>query len=598
MVIDSPVPRDRFGRRIAWTIAAGLLLLGIVGAAAWGWATRHAEAMADRAAGQTATAQAGLLAAELQKFRLLPVALAGYTEVRTVLTAGGGPATRDALALDRTLEMLATRTDASAIYLIDARGRTVAASNWRLPTSFVGHDYRVRPYFREAMSGGSAEMFGLGTVSKQPGLFIARRIDEGGRPLGVIVVKVAFDRIEALWARQPGVTIVTDRNDVIVMASDPAWRFRSLRPLDAPSRQAFRRSAQYGAASPPPLDLDNRGGTITASGGIRYRAAMLPTPLGRSRLHYFNDLAPARASAAASARAAVLAAAILIVILLALVTVTRERALAHTSARRDLEREVAERTSALHLANKQLVAESAERDRINRRFRAAREELAQANRLATLGQVTAGVAHEINQPTAAIQTFAANAREFLARGMADRAGQNLDTIGELTARIGAITAELRGFAARRTPTIGDVSLDETIDGVLLLIGDRLKAEGVALRRSGPEGVCVVADRVRLEQILVNLIQNACDALAGREAGVISIEVAAGDRVRISVADNGAGVDPGMIDALFTPFVTGKTEGLGLGLAIARDIARAFGGDLSLGRTSPDGSTFILSLRPA
>jgi two-component system C4-dicarboxylate transport sensor histidine kinase DctB len=273
----------------------------------------------------------------------------------------------------------------------------------------------------------------------------------------------------------------------------------------------------------------------------------------------------------------------------------RERQWGQAAARAALESQVAERTAELRETNRQLEAESAERARADQRYRAAREELAQASRLGSLGQITAGVAHEINQPVAAIRTFADNARQLLDRGEAGRAADNLGRISALTERIGAITGELRSFARKRTPDIGAVEVGSAIESVMLLIGDRVRAAGVRLERSGDPMLRVIADRVRLEQILINLVQNALDVLADRSDPRIVIAVEGeGDRARITVSDNGPGVPQDLRNQLFTPFVTGRDEGLGLGLAISRDIARDFGGELTLAEGG-EGARFELTL---
>lgn len=263
-----------------------------------------------------------------------------------------------------------------------------------------------------------------------------------------------------------------------------------------------------------------------------------------------------------------------------------------------LEREVVRRTAELRDTNARLVVESEERAEADRRFRAAREELAQANRLGSLGQITAGVAHEINQPLAAIRTFAENGVTLLDRDAPDRARDNLSRIVALTDRIGTITAELRAFSRRRTPSRGAPTLAEAIAGTLLLIGDR--ARGVVEDRVPADirGLRVSADRIRLEQILVNLLQNALDAVAGVADRRVTIAAERSDGVvALCVADNGSGVDPALDATLFTPFASAKPEGLGLGLAIARDIAREFGGELALA-PGDGGAVFVLTLRLA
>lgn len=174
-------------------------------------------------------------------------------------------------------------------------------------------------------------------------------------------------------------------------------------------------------------------------------------PLAGARLTYLQPLEPAEASAAANARVAVLSLLIAAAVALAWLWRARVRRRALEEARSSLEGEVAARTADLRHANTRLIAESAEREAADPRFRAAREELAQANRLGSIGQITAGVAHEINQPVAAIRAFAENAGKFLDRTEPDRARTNLSHIVDLTDRIGRITGELRTFARRGPP---------------------------------------------------------------------------------------------------------------------------------------------------
>ncbi len=583
----------RLSRRLALVAAIGLVLVAAVGLGASRWARGQAVAATDAAAAELARANAGLLTSELQKFRLLPLVLTEYPDVPALLNAPSpGVATR----VNARLELLAERTDAAAIYVIDAQGKTVAASNHRLPTSFVGQNYGFRPYFRDALRNGSAELFALGTVSGVPGLYLAQRIGSAARPLGVVVVKIEFERVQAQWAAQQGTTIVTDRHGVVIVTGRSDWRFRALAPLSAASRQAIRTTRQYGnlPLDPLPLTIDGADARAGEAAGDS-RVAAVTAPLAGARLQVLMPLRPALASANANARLVTLAALVLIVGALLLLWRARERQLLQAAARTALETQVAERTAELRETNRQLEAESAERARADQRYRAAREELAQASRLGSLGQITAGVAHEINQPVAAIRTFADNARQLLDRGDAARAADNLGRISALTERIGAITGELRSFARKRTPDIGAVEVGSAIESVMLLIGDRVRAAGVRLDRSGDPALRVIADRVRLEQILINLVQNALDVLADRSDPRIVIAVEGeGDRARITVSDNGPGVPQDLRNQLFTPFVTGRDEGLGLGLAISRDIARDFGGELTLAEGGA-GARFELTL---
>ncbi len=585
--------------RVALMIALGAAALLVIAVVALRWASLHAISSSDVAAEQMARTDAGLIASELQKFRLLPLVLSEYPDVRDALAA---PERRTIERLNGKLELLSERTDAAAIYVIAANGVTVAASNWRLPTSFMGQNYGFRPYFQGAVRDGSAELFALGTISGRPGLFIARRIAEGGKLLGVIVVKVEFNTIEAALTRQPGPSFVTDTHGVITITSNADWRFRTLRPLDNATRDLVRRTLQFGNLPLNPLTLDSGNldpkATVVIA-GERYRVAAAAVPLAGAELRYLQPLAPALVSANAIARTVILGAFILLVLVLGALVRVRERTAMQAEARRALEQQVALRTSELREANALLMEESRERERADQLYRASREELAQANRLGSIGQITAGVAHEINQPVAAIRTFAENSAKLLDRGDAEKAKGNLSLIVDLTARIGAITAELRAFARRGTPVMGAVEIGAAIDATLMLIGDRIRAGGIELVRSEDEPQTrVIADRIRLEQILINLIQNAIEAIADQPGGRIAITVSTNSHVRVDIADNGPGVSPEVSDSLFTPFITSKRDGLGLGLGIARDIAREFGGELDHLPGPQGGSIFRITLRCA
>lgn len=554
------------------------------------WANSQAAHETDQAAEQTARAHAGLLASELQKFRLLPQVLSEYPDVAAVL---GGSAPAAEARLNETLELLANRTDAAVIYVIGLDGRTVAASNWRLPTSFIGQNYGFRPYFRDAMRSGNSELFALGTVSGRPGLYLARRVEQGRRAIGAIVVKVEFDSLESSLGRAGGATFVTDPRGVVLVTSVPGWRFRSTHALDAATLADAQRTLQFGPTPPAPLPftLEDREVDI---GRDRYRAASLPVALEGAQLIHLEPLAPALATAKTRARLWGLGLLLVAVVGAAALIRDADRRRLQREAREALEAEVARRTAELSDANARLLVESAEREEADQRYRLAREELAQANRLGSLGQITAGVAHEINQPVAAIRTFAENATTFLEREATDKVRGNLAQIVSLTARIGAITAELRGFARRKTPAKGSTAIGAAIDGAMLLMGDRARGSVQIDIAKDVRSARVVGDRVRVEQVLINLLQNALDAARH----VVVTAHAEEETIALTVSDDGPGVDPELADKLFTPFVSGKPQGLGLGLAIARDIAREFGGELTLAKSALDGASFQWTLKRA
>lgn len=549
--------------------AAGLLVTAaLILLAVYRVTEERAAAELTREAGVTAQLQVAVLQSELDKQRSAPVILADDSDVIQALTT---PTPARGLAISEKLARLQRETKSAAIYLIDRSGRTLAASNYALPTSFVGSNYGFRPYFTDALRDGQAEQFALGTVSLRPGLYIAHRVAAGGRALGVVVVKVEFEAMEAAWSRTRVTTLVTDAAGRILLTSIPSLRFQDRLP-DPDGEQIVTR---------------------------------LKAPVAGWRLVLLTP----RREAVDEARSAVVIAALA----LALLAVTigwlwrrrrqaAERIAAEHRYRRRLEDDVALRTQELSAANTRLSEEIHERQTAERQLNVLQADLIQANKLAQLGQITAGVAHEVNQPLATIRTLAENAAKLLARHKGETpplVAQNLSDIVRMSERIGHITGELRAFSRKARGETGPVLLKDMLDSSILLNRSRLRHNRVRLVREpiNPQ-VQVIGGRIRLEQVLVNLLQNAFEALEDTPDPVVRISADVEDEiVRLHIRDNGPGLSPQVRDQLFTPFVTTKEKGLGLGLVIAHDILRDFGGAL-LADSSAQGATFTLQLRRA
>lgn len=593
-------------RRAALALAA-LTLMVAADRLAGRLATRFVLAEMEAGARAAAELRATVLRAEIEKQRSLPVILAQDPDLIRALDR---PEPGRLAALNVKLERLAEGTRTAVIYALDREGRTVAASNWRSDTSFVGQDYAFRPYFQEALGSGAAEHFALGTVSQRPGLYLTRRLEDAGGPLGVIVVKAEFAEVEEAWRRLREPVLTTDDRGIVTVTSVPEWHFLATRPLEPAAREAIRGSLQFGEtplrdlAFTPHQASDGHGLLRLDEPAARglFLPVSTPVPGTGWSLTLLAPTAPTLEAARAAARAWALLLGLALMALLGL-TLRRRRRMARerrreAERRRALEAEVGQRTAELSAANASLRAEAEERQRAEAALHRMRDELGQANRLAILGQITASVAHEINQPVAAIRSFADNAAEFVARGEAAMAGRGLATIAALTERIGTITAGLRGFARKATGEVEPMPIRTAIEGALLLLGHRLRHEGIAVSLAIEGEPCVRAERVRLEQVLVNLIQNAIEALHGAAAPRIAISAAAtGGRVRVRVADNGPGLPPEVRRSLFMPFTTTKSAGLGLGLVISRGILADLGGTLEAPET-PGGASFVITLDEA
>ncbi|OOG71453.1 two-component sensor histidine kinase [Sinorhizobium sp. A49] len=608
----NPADPDRHMRR-AWLIfaAVALALLAAGLFVAGEYRRKKALETVDIQSRIDANLKASLLRAVLERQRALPLVLADDVEVKAALEKRGEqPLQR----LDQKLEALAANTDAAVIYAIGLDGVAVAASNWREPTSFVGNDYAFREYFRMAMRDGKAEHFAMGNVSKRPGLYISRRVDGPGGPIGVIVAKLEFDGVEADWLASGKPVYVTDRRGIVLITSFPSWRFMTTRNIPPDRVATLRDSLQFGDASLLPLPFRRIEPT---SDGSSILSALLP---GSSENQYLRvetmvpstswrleQLAPLDAALSAASREARLLALALLLPLIALAAFLLRRrqsltqvAASERAARDELERRVTERTQDLSLARDHLENEIADHRRTGEKLQAVQQELVQANRLAILGQVAAGVAHEINQPVATIRAYADNARTFLDRGQKETAIENLESIATLTERVGTITDELRSFARKGRFVAEPTAMREVIEGARMLLRSRFAGRMDAIVIDLPDnGLNVLGNRIRLEQVLINLLQNALEALGDRTDAEIRVSCALGpsDTVLLVVADNGPGIRPDILEDLFTPFNTSKDEGLGLGLAISKEIVVDYGGDIDV-KTGPDGTVFTVRLKRA
>ena len=501
-----------------------------------------------------------LLRSEIERHRLLPTTLARNPQLGIAVDRKTPESVRQQIirSLNEDFEQLAQTDGTATLYLIDGDGITRAASNHRSANTFIGQNYSFRPYFRDAMKNGAGELFAQGTVSGIPGLYLAQRLREGS---GVIVTKVEFTELENTWQKPEEETLVLNQEQIVFLTSVQSKRFSTYDPSQT-----------------------IQDGWISTS---------LPTPYQDWSLVLRRDISSSIMTSNIAGASIGGLLGLLAVIMLYLLTESRRR---RALQRAELQRLVAQRTAELEDSNNRLLREIEERTRSEATVQTLRENLTQANRLAILGQISAGVAHEINQPTAAIRTYVDNAKKLFTRGESDAAIRALESVVSLTERIGLITQELREFSRRSPGTKERLAVREAIDGSQLLLEQSLKLRRIRiLRPTFPETGETFANRTRLEQILVNLIQNATDALADTKNPTITIESGRTENnIWIRVADNGPGVPVDRRADLFLPFSSSKPLGLGLGLVISRDIASDLGGSLEFD-PSVTGAAFVVTL---
>ncbi|MBY5777830.1 sensor histidine kinase [Rhizobium leguminosarum] len=600
-------------RRMWWAYAVLALLAVVASLWASGEIGRHrAEAALEEQARMDSRLNAALLRTVLEKYRALPFVLSQDAALAAALAGNDAGAFE---RLSQKLENLAAGTKAAVIYVIDKDGMAVSASNWREPTSFVGNDYRFREYFQGAVERGQAEHFALGTVSKKPGLYISQRISGSNGLLGVVVVKVEFDDVEADWNASNTPSYVVDERGIVLITSIPSWRFMTIGRIAEERLTAIRESLQFGDAPLQPLPLDmvrNLGDGLDVvgivmpgdAGKTSFLDVATSVPATGWHLQHLVALGPSVDAGIREAR--MLALLILLPLLAGAAFLLRRRHVitlrisSEQRAREELERRVAERTLDLSQARDRLQAEIVGHKSTEQKLQAVQQDLVQANRLAILGQVAAGVAHEINQPVATIRAYADNARTFLDRGQTAPAGENLESIAALTERIGSITEELKTFARKGRGSAEPTGLKDVIEGAVMLLRSRFAGRMDTLDIDLPPAeLQVMGNRIRLEQVLINLLQNALEAVAPK-AGEGRVEIRTSTdagMVTVTVADNGPGIPPEIRKGLFTPFNTSKESGLGLGLVISKDIVGDYGGRMEVSSDS-SGTRFIVQLRKA
>lgn len=687
-------------------------LMGAVGAlvlimASGRWAEQYEMQSRTEALRQGAAANVLGLRGLVEKHDFLPHAAARHPDVQDLLRAP-----RDAGLQARVndyFQDLQAATGAAALYLVDREGMTLAASNWKLPSSFVGQSYRQRPYFEDALQGRRGMFYGLGLTTGQSGLFIAEPVRVDGAILGVAVVKISLQALQATWMRGADPVVLRDSRGIVFLSTVPEWLFHGIRPVSRAHARWVAEHGQYGTREHfdvLPWRLEDSRGTPgfvlnTTLDGRRLKLLALDTALPELgwTLTVTTDM-----KEVIQARHAALALSALAVALLLLGVLywrlREKRFVEQRVARVELERRVEERTRDLEEAHAfrkamedslligmrardpegtiiyvnpalcAMVGYSAEEllgrrppypywhpDDLEKQTRESNDalqgraaphgfesrlrhreghdvvtmvytaplvdakgvhrgwmssvvditaqkqaearqrdqelRLQRSARLASVGEMASTLAHELNQPLMALSNFAVAARALAARGSLDMSAGTmltgaLDEIVEQSKRASEIVKRVRAFINPQRAHYETLAMESVITHAVTLLKPELQRHGVILRLMLEDaGTPVRGDRVLLEQVLVNLIHNAMQAMQDHPPPAPmrpTIELSSRrteQGLRITVADGGPGIPPDQFEQIFAPFFTTKVDGLGLGLNICRTIIEAHGGFMTV-----------------
>lgn len=592
---------------------AGLFLIVVI--LSWQLGSWSGYQLLEREGLKEAFRYSQLVDRELKRYRPIPGLMAEHPALREALDNPGNP---DRIAIaNRQMKRMAEIVGSSDVYLMDRDGLTIAASNHDRADSFIGRNFDYRPYFYQAVSSGTAALyFALGSTSDVRGLYFSYPIrSEGQDVLGVIAAKVPVTELESQWQRPAAFAdaemVVLDGQGFSFLSSRPEWLYRNFLPDDHVGKADLARvQSRYPGQSLNPMDIDYLGSPFGLSeqsrrvrirDGDRWREYLsVHTPL--PELDWGLEVMLGTRQVLWSqlrflAMGLVLYLGGVLTWLYLKERYRREKELAQRGIQ--LERRVAERTADLEASNQKLLREIHQREEAEKELREIQQELIQAAKLAVLGQMSAGLNHEMNQPLTAIQSYARNSQRFLERGDTETVNANLTEIQTLCGKMAELTRQFKVFARKSEGRPASIDLRQAVDAALKIVRAQETSDGVSVQWQRPESpILCHGDLIRIEQVMVNLLTNALHAVEGMSDPVIRIDIEdGGGDWECRVRDNGPGL-PGNSEQIFEPFFTTKSmkQGLGLGLSISRQIMEALGGRL-IGQNREDGqgAEFILTV---
>lgn len=543
---------------------------------------------------------------ELAKFEQIPNLLSHDPRLLTAVKLG-----KPSQSLNMLLSDWLKQSLADTIYVHDRTGLVIASSNYQQADSFVGSNFSFRPYFQNALKGEKAQYVALGLRSNKRGYFFSSPLWVNNQVVGVITIKVNLEQLEQRLVQNEGGVLVTGVHNVVFMTNLPNWRYRALFPLSESARRELNQTRQYGDTLPL-----YRGDFTAQSGSTEFTDNQLL--MSPNYLAYVTPLFDKRFRVVALVSQqqvlnAVLQADVIFLILFALLALIalawgqmmiNKAHLAHMNI--SLEEKVAQRTLVLSDANRRLQQTIRQYEQSQQELKQTQQELTQAAKLALLGELSASINHEINQPLSALKTYTENSQRLMAMEHYQIVESNLGKMLTLSDTIAEVIARLKIFT-RKTDNgpQNEISiLHDAVHNATSILSNKLIKQGVTLKvPSIAPDIQLAIHHVELEQVLINLLHNAAQAMEGHGIDPqISLTIQRHElRCDILVSDNGPGMSGQALEKIFDPFFTTKPEGLGLGLTISKRILESYQGSLSArhhfdGQTQRiTGMTFVVSV---
>jgi len=558
------------------------------------------------------------LETSIEKFAFLPRVLARKQKLKQLLSQ---PDSSPNLFNDinQDLAYINDTADTEVIYLMRLDGTTIAASNYDASDSFIGGNFGFRPYFKNAIAGHDGRYFALGTTSRRRGYYFSSPVygPQNSQTIGVIVVKVNIENLEQGWQKYTTTFLITDANSVVFSSNQPGWQFSTLKPLPQQTMERIKQDQQYpleilqpvklrpSQRHPALVSIDHAGTTR------RYLRKQQRIPSLDWDIYALRTVSGLnRAALGYAALATLLGFLSLALLHLAIqrrqnlrekLELKRQSDQQLKAAHNALEQRVIDRTRDLSESNRILEQQIAVRRQAEQALQKTQKELIHTAKLATLGQLASGISHELNQPLAAISNYAENAIQFLKMHETGQTELNLQEILKLSERMSNITAHLKTFSHKTDDQRGPTDIGQCIDNAVALMKPRLRQSGTRMSIKLLDHPQVMANPIRLEQVFINLLSNALDAMQGVGNQQITIRQEKTDTTLITIlTDTGPGINSEQLEHIFDAFYTTKSVGvgLGLGLSISSGIIQSVGGKLRAGNQPGMGARFEIELNKA
>lgn len=567
------------------TVVRSALLACLSAALVWFVAQTMATGTARQELDQTLLLTTRAVEAEIDRLRALPAVTAEDARIRMALSGSGS--LQDANAY---LETVAAHAGADELFLIDATGETIAASNWNRPGSFVGQNYSFRPYFRNALATGQGQFYAIGVTTGIPGYFLSARVDVAGI-IGVMVVKLDLSPLQETWRAAEADVALTDEHGMVFLSARPEWQYRPLVPLSQDVLDHLVSTRAYegvGLGTTAPLLSDRPAGADAR--GEDWIARIGPVPATGGQVIAIRPLRGVQMVAMGWAALAALAT-LAVAATLNGIAQRRQIIAMRLSQSEKLEAMVITRTA--DLAREVEARKQAETD-----LRATQEVLIHTEKMVAMGRMSAAIVHEISQPLAAMEATL-SAAELGMQPNDTKTSERISKARDMIRRMQRITKHLKSFARKDTVTLSLIDLRTPLKSALDLVLPRAKVVGVTPALQMPhDQVPVMAGIVRIEQVVANLLLNALDAVEATPKPEVSVTLSVdGANAVITVRDNGVGIADADLPRVTEPFFSTKQtgEGLGLGLAICKVILVDFRGTLDIQSASLEGTQVTVTL---